>query len=555
MKEITRIHIAKVAYDIELDAKNDIEQYIKALERYANDPDILDDIEIRITELLSERGVAAGGVIAKDDVVSVRAQLGEPSDFAAEGAEEMIASESSGEESRRVYRDTENAIVGGVLSGLARFFNTDPLWVRLVFIVLLFASFGTALVVYLVLWLIVPPAETAAEKLRMSGQTVTLASIKELVSREEKRGESSRMLQRVLFGITGSFLVLMAIAGLLAIVAVVFGVQFGAEVFDFSPVAGGWIYDSGWFMAMMAFFIVSGLLFSALCFILASAVFRRQWTRRIGVAVVAIIAAGLVLFTTGVGTAMYGYAKEEARVFKMHQNTSGEVPTSFKDIKSFKFVDTGFEGPVPVQYIVSDNHRYELDAFPGVTPQFEVTDDGLSAKVKLINTGDNAWSPFGSMGYGMTILRVYGPELDSVEVMSPGSPASYHNDSEQSELKVVMRGGYDFSLGGVYDTVRVMGDTFASISLEEAVISELYVEGGGIVEAGVVRHLDVKQPDICTSRDAYNLDHRVKVQGVSGGAITYNGKERAAKSVLSDCGEVLIGDDGVELEHEEGRGI
>ena len=95
MKEITRIHIAKTAYDIELAAKKAIEKYITALERYADDPELLGDIEIRITELLKERGVQAGGVITADDVAAVRAQLGEPSEFLPEGAGDIAVGTES----------------------------------------------------------------------------------------------------------------------------------------------------------------------------------------------------------------------------------------------------------------------------------------------------------------------------------------------------------------------------------------------------------------------------------------------------------------------------
>ncbi len=126
MKEITRIHIAKVAYDIELDAKKDIQHYIGALERYAEDQEILDDIEIRITELLAERGVAAGAVIAKDDVAAVRTQLGEPREFAPEGGPAAVADVETTEASpRRLYRDRDAAVLGGVLAGIGRFFRID----------------------------------------------------------------------------------------------------------------------------------------------------------------------------------------------------------------------------------------------------------------------------------------------------------------------------------------------------------------------------------------------------------------------------------------------
>lgn len=84
MKEITRIHIAKQAYDIEIGAKKGLEKYMKRLEQYAGDEDILEDIEIRITELLNENSVKPGGVITEKDVSSLRKTLGEPEDFASD---------------------------------------------------------------------------------------------------------------------------------------------------------------------------------------------------------------------------------------------------------------------------------------------------------------------------------------------------------------------------------------------------------------------------------------------------------------------------------------
>ncbi len=82
MNEVTRIHIAKTAYDIEIAAKKQLEKYIKSLEAYTQDSDVLTDIEIRMTEILGERGVKPGGVISSDDVSALRKQLGEPYEFA-----------------------------------------------------------------------------------------------------------------------------------------------------------------------------------------------------------------------------------------------------------------------------------------------------------------------------------------------------------------------------------------------------------------------------------------------------------------------------------------
>ena len=95
MKEITRIHIAKQAYEIELSAKKDLEKYMSKLEVYAGDPEILADIEIRITELLSELGVTSGGVITDSEVESLRKTLGEPEEFASDDVALVEAEASS----------------------------------------------------------------------------------------------------------------------------------------------------------------------------------------------------------------------------------------------------------------------------------------------------------------------------------------------------------------------------------------------------------------------------------------------------------------------------
>lgn len=553
MREITRIHIAKVAYDIEVGAKKDLEKYISALERYANDPDILDDIEIRVTELLAEHGVQAGGVITAGDVAAVRAQLGEPSDFVDESAEPPVALEGETEGARRVYRDTDNGILGGVMAGIARFFNIDPLWVRLLFIVLLFGSFGTAFIIYLILWLIIPPAETAAEKLRMSGRSVTLASIKELAGNEVQRSERAQVARRILSFGSGLVLVAMAIASLLLTVSVIFGAQINADFLMFAPVTDGWIYESGWFMAMVILFILSGVLFSALCFLLASAAFRKHWSRRIGTAVVAIIASGLVLFATGVGTGMYGYTVEQARVFDMHETTKGDLPAGFGNAKKLVYSSQmGASGPI--QYHVSDQEYYELIALPGVKARFDFSEDGSTVAVKMINNNTNSpWDSEGRQTFrpwdfsSMPILNIYGPAFDEIEVASVGEVAMYHSDESHESLGVTLRGDSRLRLSGKYDKLSVYGEAGTNAMLEDAVIGSLRVRDGAVT-AGVVRTLSVNQPDVCSAHEAGG-DNYVKISDVSSGKLIYNGKEQPAKSISGSCGEVVIGNE-FELEEE-----
>ena len=76
-------------------------------------------------------------------------------------------------------RDTDGAVIGGVCAGIAAYFNINPLWVRLIAIISPFVTFGTMVLVYLAMWVSMPPAKTASDKLRMRGKPVTLAALKE----------------------------------------------------------------------------------------------------------------------------------------------------------------------------------------------------------------------------------------------------------------------------------------------------------------------------------------------------------------------------------------
>jgi phage shock protein PspC (stress-responsive transcriptional regulator) len=188
VKEITRIHLAKVAYDIELDAKHDLEKYIDALGKHT-DSDVMIDIESRMVELLAERKVEAGGVITSDDVADLRSHLGEPKDFAdsADDHDRSVTDDSTEEDplrDRRLYRDMDNALFAGVLSGIAAYVRIDPVIVRVIFVIVAIGSFGWALLVYALLWFLIPPAETAGQKLHLRGQPITASTIREFSERE-----------------------------------------------------------------------------------------------------------------------------------------------------------------------------------------------------------------------------------------------------------------------------------------------------------------------------------------------------------------------------------
>lgn len=192
MNEVTRIHLARIAYDIDIDAKRELEKYLTAIKKSLGaETDAMEDIEIRITELLADRGVVKDSVITITDINAVREQLGEPKVFASDDNAKKSKGHHSKEEetisdriggafaSKKFFRDTDNAVLGGVISGLSAYTGWDVTLLRVLAVVLtIVPSFGLLIIIYIVIWICAPEANSVSEKLEMRGEPVNLDSIK-----------------------------------------------------------------------------------------------------------------------------------------------------------------------------------------------------------------------------------------------------------------------------------------------------------------------------------------------------------------------------------------
>ncbi len=261
MKEITRIHLSRTAYDIELDAKRELERYIAALAKQT-DEDVMLDIEARMVELLGERGIAAGGVIVKADIDAIKVQLGEPRDFVDETdhrTTEEVSDDTESWQDRRLYRDMDNALLGGVLAGIAAYFRIDPVIVRIIFVIIAISSFGWALVVYAILWFLIPPAVSAGQKLQLQGKPITALTIREF-SEREFTNERLLAVRRFLSICVGIGAAVAATGALFATVAIFMqSVRNGAALVDNTLVTTllilGGTFASWMFIALSSMFI------------------------------------------------------------------------------------------------------------------------------------------------------------------------------------------------------------------------------------------------------------------------------------------------------------
>ncbi len=210
MNKTINVNIGGLFFHMDETAYQYLKGYLDAVahslrENKESQKEILDDIESRISELLTERITDKRQVVNKNDIDEIIKIMGKPEDYLVD--EELFTSEEVPPRKtnfKKLFRDLDNKYLGGVCSGLANYISIDVIWVRLIFILLLFSGFSShfgyhfndhttlkigivfpLIFVYILLWILIPPAKTTTEKLQMTGKPVTITNI------EEKRKEET----------------------------------------------------------------------------------------------------------------------------------------------------------------------------------------------------------------------------------------------------------------------------------------------------------------------------------------------------------------------------
>ncbi|MFD1095635.1 PspC domain-containing protein [Salegentibacter chungangensis] len=189
MNKTVNINLAGIFFHIDEDAYAKLQHYLDTIKRAFTDSqgrdEIISDIEARIAELFSEKIKDTRQVISIKEVEEVIAIMGQPEDYMVD--EEIFEDEpvhtksTSKTTGKQLFRDTENAYVGGVSSGLGHYLGIEAIWVRILWILLTIGSSGAFVLIYLALWIFVPEAKTTADKLAMRGEEVTISNIEKKI--------------------------------------------------------------------------------------------------------------------------------------------------------------------------------------------------------------------------------------------------------------------------------------------------------------------------------------------------------------------------------------
>ncbi|WP_281695435.1 PspC domain-containing protein [Bacteroides clarus] len=187
MKKTLTVNLGGTVFHIDEDAYRLLDNYLSNLKihfrKEAGADEIIDDIERRISELFAEKLTAGSQVITITDVEEVIARMGKPEDMEAESdSEPSVGNATRTTIHRRLYRNPDDKLLGGVISGMAAYLGWDVTLLRLLLLVVLICGVGTLIPVYIVCWLVIPEARTAAEKLSMRGEAVTVENIGKTVT-------------------------------------------------------------------------------------------------------------------------------------------------------------------------------------------------------------------------------------------------------------------------------------------------------------------------------------------------------------------------------------
>jgi phage shock protein PspC (stress-responsive transcriptional regulator) len=333
MKTTINVQLGPYNFPFEMEAYEFLKQYIQKLNvafaQEVSKDEILEDIETRIGELLQQNRTLKSFSVDLEEIQSIASIMGEFEEFSQEeknstGHKGQIEEDQlEGYSRRKIFRDQDDAVIGGVCSGLSYYLGWDPVVLRIVMVILLLISFGTFFMAYVIAWAVIPAAKTTTEKLLMRGNPVTLDNIQQHVKTEANKANRNvkrwgRKLEDSFNGDAGSNSVWKFFRLLAGVFLFCFGISLlflitifmawseggdlmflGGDIHDFTS----WVAPDGigeYMLAGIALIILSpaiGLLYTGIHYLLGLR-FKRKWIYLFST--LSLIAGLLVCTYTGI---------------------------------------------------------------------------------------------------------------------------------------------------------------------------------------------------------------------------------------------------------------
>ncbi|WP_294348599.1 PspC domain-containing protein [Sphingobacterium sp.] len=254
MNKTIIININSIVFHIEEDAYEVLRSYMIDIKKHfgqsEDSREILEDIENRIAEMFTEK-IQAGSkeVLNMDDVNAVIEQMGSVSDFESEDQDGYASFQQQSNADgfkvgKKLMRDPDDKVFSGVCSGLGHFFGIEAKWVRLLFALFVVIG-GSGVLVYVILWIVMPLAITRADKMEMRGEAPNIHNFKRSFDEEmsgvrdsfsrgmDRTGDSVAKLLQIIVKVIGVFFVI--IVGLTLIGLIIGLIFFALAILNIIP--------------------------------------------------------------------------------------------------------------------------------------------------------------------------------------------------------------------------------------------------------------------------------------------------------------------------------
>lgn len=421
MKEVKKCSISGVAFTMDADAYQELENYLDSLKKtYKDTPDgaeIVADIEARIAELILTTQDNTR-VVEKPLILNIIHQMGSVEDISEESSDKKAPEEPR--IPRRLYRDTENAKLGGVCAGIGKYFDVDPVWIRLgMFLPILLSFlhwipfmdwtgsmmgnlFGIFVICYVIMWFAVPAARTARQKLEMNGEKITAQSIRETteatagcdpdVRAKPIVAEAVSVFGKVvliLLKIIAGFIVFGLIMAACALIIGMFALIVGGEGF-FTPAVFGntvsiWIASLGILATLIPIIL---LIYVLMCLIASRKPGGKTVLAIFLLWLASIISVSCVAIRENVGDKFRTKRKALEQIFQSEIVIDGDTTTLERLLEDYDDESVIEEGRKTLHISVpSKSIDITVDKKQG---ELRVNADGRKVSVKASETGDEA---------------------------------------------------------------------------------------------------------------------------------------------------------------------
>lgn len=563
MQKTINVNLAGRIFYVEEDAYAVLDQYLQEVKhhfsKFEDSIEILADIEARVAEQLLEINKDGSNIVQKAAVDQVIQSMGKPSDFtdAEDGLKEKHSHQQHSTGQKRLYRNGDDHILGGVASGIASYFDTDPLWIRILFVMSTFLG-GYGILIYIVLWIIIPEATTPSEKLEMGGNKITLESleksIKEKIIHNPKTKQGAKQVAEAFRPAAGKVRggVSWLVQTLLRLVGLAFSVAGAVGIAGL--IIGGTAFVTGSTSAYTQFpfrdFLGLPQFYAVLCAAFFIAFVPLLFLLLVGTSLTTLrshfsrptIITLVVLWVTAAAVAA-GLAAYNAPRFENYIQTQPayQTKTTTRNIGSFQKVT--IKNGLRVELVQADVPNLTVEAVQEDQDRMHTTTDNDTLIIAEEGRKNRGWCFFCMRPRPRVMLAV--PNL--TEIRLENGARLENSEFKIDILKITAQNGSGATLENISGNVLELNGSNASSLNVAGNIRELTVQAqnASVIHAGTLRADTVKASAENASRITVQAVQSLEAQAQNSSRIYYQGtplKINGTASPAPDTNRALTGE-------------